>query len=269
MGVLALGQAFVLLGGGFDLSQGAAMALIAALTAELARRGFSPLAAGAAALAIGGFLGSINGVMIALVRTNPFVTTLSTLLVFRGAAFIVLGGQPAANIRVFHAIDSGFTLGPAYVPWRGIVFLALTVLSWLVLRQTVFGQHIYALGGNAEAARLAGVRTVRLRVQTFMISGLAAGVATVLFLSWLRVAKPDTATSYELDAISACVVGGVSLQGGRGSVLGAAAGCLLLQALRTQITMSGFPEEYRTLVTGAVILIFAAADALARRQERA
>ncbi len=269
VGVLALGQAFVLLGGGFDLSQGAAMALIAALTAELARRGFSPLAAGAAALAIGGFLGSINGVMIALVRTNPFVTTLSTLLVFRGAAFIVLGGQPAANIRVFHAIDSGFTLGPAYVPWRGIVFLALTVLSWLVLRQTVFGQHIYALGGNAEAARLAGVRTVRLRVQTFMISGLAAGVATVLFLSWLRVAKPDTATSYELDAISACVVGGVSLQGGRGSVLGAAAGCLLLQALRTQITMSGFPEEYRTLVTGAVILIFAAADALARRQERA
>jgi ribose/xylose/arabinose/galactoside ABC-type transport system permease subunit len=93
-------------------------------------------------------------------------------------------------------------------------------------------------------------------------------MATILFLSWLRVAKPDTAMGYELDSIAACVVGGVSLQGGRGSVLGAAAGCLLLQALRTQITMSGFPEEYRTLVTGVVILIFAAADALARRTER-
>ena len=93
-------------------------------------------------------------------------------------------------------------------------------------------------------------------------------MATILFLSWLRVAKPDTATGYELDSIAACVVGGVSLQGGRGSILGAAAGCLLLQALRTQITMSGFPEEYRTLVTGIVILIFAA-DALARRNERA
>ena len=144
----------------------------------------------------------------------------------------------------------------------------MTVLSWLVLRQTVFGQHIYALGGNAEAARLAGIRTVRLRIVTFVLSGLAAGGATILFLSWLRVAKPDTATGYELDSIAACVVGGVSLQGGRGSVLGAAAGCLLLQALRTQITMSGFPEEYRTLVTGVVILTFAAADALARRNER-
>ena len=92
-------------------------------------------------------------------------------------------------------------------------------------------------------------------------------MATILFLSWLRVAKPDTATGYELDSIAACVVG-VSLQGGRGSILGAAAGCLLLQALRTPITMSGFSEEYRTLVTGIVILIFAAA-ALARRNERA
>ena len=100
-----------------------------------------------------------------------------------------------------------------------------------------------------------------------ILSGLAAGVATILFLSWLRVAKPDTATGYELDSIAACVGGGVSLQGGRGSILGAA-GCLLLQALRTQITMSGFLEKYRTLVTGIVILIFAAA-ALARRNERA
>jgi ribose transport system permease protein len=217
---------------------------------------------------MGALLGSINGLMVAVVRTNPFVTTLSTLLVFRGAAFVALSGRPIANIRVFQAIDSGLTVGTTYVPVRGVLFLALTLLSWLVLRQTVFGQHIYAMGGNPEAARLAGIRTVRLRVATFLLSGLAAGMATILFLSWLRVAKPDTATGYELDSIAACVVGGVSLQGGRGSVLGAAAGCLLLQALRTQITMSGFPEEYRTLVTGLVILIFAAADALARRGER-
>lgn len=268
VGVLAIGQAFVLLGGGFDLSQGAMLALTAAATAHLARSGASPIVAGAAAMLIGSLLGSINGVMVALVRTNPFVTTLSTLLIYRGAAFIILGGQPLAGIRVFQAIDSGFALGSTYVPIRGVLFLTLTVFSWLALRQTIFGQHVYALGGNAEAARLSGVKTSRLRVETFILSGLAAGVATILFLSWLGVAKPDTATGYELDSIAACVVGGVSLQGGRGSVLGAAAGCLLLQALRTQITMSGFPEEYRTLVTGIVILIFASADALARRHER-
>jgi ribose transport system permease protein len=268
VGVLALGQAFVLIGGGFDLSQGAMLALTAAAAAHLAQRGVSPVWVAASAVAFGSLLGSINGVMISVVRTNPFVTTLSTLLIYRGAAFIALEGQPVANIRVFHAIDSGFTLGSTFVPLRGVLFLVLTAVSWLVLRQMVFGQHVYAMGGNSEAARLAGIRTVRLRIATFLISGLAAGIATILFLSWLRVAKPDTATGYELDSIAACVVGGVSLQGGRGSILGAAAGCLLLQALRTQITMSGFPEEYRTLVTGVVILIFAAADALARRNER-
>jgi ribose transport system permease protein len=268
VGVLALGQAFVLLGGGFDLSQGAMLALTAAATASLSQRGVPTLVSVAFALGLGTLLGSINGLMVAGVRVNPFVTTLSTLLVFRGGAFILLRGQPIANIQVFQAIDSGWKWGATFVPLRGIFFLALTVLSWLVLRRTVFGQHVYALGGNAVAARLAGIRTVRLRAATFALSGLAAGLATILLLSWLRVAKPDTATGYELDSIAACVVGGVSLQGGQGSVLGVAAGCLLLQALRTQITMSGFPDEYRTLVTGIVILTFAAADALARRHER-
>jgi ribose transport system permease protein len=268
VGVLALGQAFVLIGGGFDLSQGAILALTAAVTAELASHGAPALVAIAAALSFGALLGTVNGFMVAVVRTNPFVTTLSTLLVFRGAAFIALGGQPLSNIRVFQAIDSGLRIGSTFLPYRGVLFVVSTLACWLILRQTVFGQRIYALGGNAVAARLAGIRTVRLRIATFAISGLAAGMASILLLSWLRVSKPDTATGYELDSIAACVVGGVSLQGGRGSVLGAAAGCLLLQALRTQITMSGFPEEYRTLVTGLVILTFAAADALARRSER-
>ncbi len=254
--------------GGDSTSQGVMLALTAAAAAHLAQRGVPPVVAGTAAQAIGALRGSINGVMGAPVRTNPFVTTLSTLLIFRGAAFIILGGQPLSHMRLVQAIDSGFTLGTTFLPLRGVLFLALTCLSWLILRQTIYGQHIHALGGTAEAARLSGVKTVRLRVETFILSGLAAGVATILFLSWLRVAKPDTATGYELDSIAACVVVGVSLQGGRGSILGAAAGCLLLQALRTQITMSGFPEEYRTLVTGMVILIFAAA-ALALRHERA
>jgi ribose/xylose/arabinose/galactoside ABC-type transport system permease subunit len=265
VGVLAIGQTFVLIGGGFDLSQGAMLALTAAIVAHLAQWTGSGAICMSAALAVGLVLGALNGFFVSVVRTNPFVTTLSSLLIYRGAAFIALGGQPFANIRVFQAIDAGFKIGDTYLPYRGLIFLAVALLAWITLRKSVFGQHIYALGGNAEAARLAGVRTVRLRVATFALSGLATGVATVLYLSWVRVAKADTGTGFEFDSIAACVVGGVSLQGGRGSVVGAAAGCLLLQALRTQITMSGFPEEYRTLVTGLVILTFAAADALARR----
>jgi len=269
VGVLAIGQAFVLIGGGFDLSQGAMLALVAATVGRLSQEGWNPALCLAAALTAGLLLGSINGFFVSVVRTNPFVTTLSTLLIFRGAAFIMLEGRPIPGVKVFQAVDSGFKLGDAFVSYRGVVFAVAALLTWIVLRRTVFGQHVYALGGNAEAARLAGVRTVRLRTWTFALSGLASGLAAILLLGWLRVAKSDTATGYELDSIAACVVGGVSLQGGRGSVLGAAAGCLLLQALRTQITMSGFPEEYRTFVTGLVILTFAAADALARRGERA
>jgi len=268
VGVLAIGQTFVLLGGGFDLSQGAMLALTAAAVAHLNQWEAGTAACLATAAGVGLLLGAINGFFVAVVRANPFVTTLSTLLIYRGAAFIALEGRPFSNIRVFQVLDSGLQIGSTHLPYRGLIFLAVTFAAWIVLRLTVFGQHVYALGGNADAARLAGVRTTRLRIATFAISGLTAGVAAVLFLSWLRVAKPDTATGYELDSIAACVVGGVSLQGGRGGALGAAAGCLLLQALRTQITMSGFPEEYRTFVTGLVILVFAAADALARRNER-
>ncbi len=269
VGVLAAGQTFVLIGGGFDLSQGAALALSAACTAWVSSRGYGLIPCIVVALGVGLILGAINGGFVAIARTNPFVTTLSTLLIYRGAAFVLLGGNPISGVRTFEVLNRGVTLGGTLVPFRGFVFLGMAGLAWLVLRQTVFGQYVYAVGGNAEAARLAGVRTTRIKVATFALSGLASGVAAVLLLSWVRVAKPDTGANFELDSIAACVVGGISLLGGSGSVLGAAAGCLLLQSLATLITMSGFPDEYRTLVTGAVILIFAAADALARRSERA
>lgn len=268
IGVLAVGQAFVLIGGGFDLSQGALLALIAAIVGRLSQDAWGWPVCLSAALLGGLLLGSLNGLFVSVVRTNPFVTTMSTLLIFRGAAFITLSGG-LIKTSVFQGLDSGLKYAGAFVSFRSVIFLAAALLSWIVLRWSVFGQHVYALGGNAEAARLAGVRTVRLRIWTFALGGLAAGAAAVLHLAWVRTAKADTAVGYEFDSIAACVVGGVSLQGGRGSVLGAAAGALLLQALRTQITMSGFPDEYRTFITGLVILIFAAADALARRNERA
>lgn len=269
VGVLAVGQAFVLLGGGFDLSQGATVALTAAVTAWLAGplRADPWLAAGTG-IGLGGWLGAINGLCVAGVGTNPFVTTLSTTLIYRGAAFVFLGGLPIRGVRAFEALSRGPAAAGAVVAWRGLIFLAIAAVAWVVLSRTVFGRHVYATGGNVEAARLSGLRTFRIRVATFAASGAAAGLAAVMLLSWVRVAKPDTGGGYELDSIAACVVGGVSLQGGRGSVLGAAAGCLLLQALGTWITIRGLQDEYRSLITGLVILTFAGADALARRRDR-
>lgn len=274
VGVLAIGQAFVLIGGGFDLSQGAMVALTAGVTAWLVTAPIvvgpwtigpiDPALGALMALGMGAMLGSINGLVVAAVRANPFVTTLSTTLIFRGAAFVLLAGQPIPNVTGFAVLDRGPDLGSAHLPIRAFVFLGLATLAWFVLARSVAGRHTYAVGGNLEAARLAGLRTRRIRIATFAISGAAAGLAALMLLSWVRVAKPDTGTGYELDSIAACVVGGVSLQGGRGSVLGAVVGVLILQALALLITMSGFPDEYRSLVTGGVILTFAAIDALGR-----
>ncbi len=269
VGVLAVGQAFTLIGGGFDLSQGALVALCAAVIAELAGpQELGALPAAAAGMALGAALGAIAGACVAGIGTNPFVTTLSAMLIYRGAAFVFLEGRPIRGITAFEGLSQGPTLAGTLIPWRGFVFLASAVVAWFVLRRTVFGRHVYAVGGNVEAARLAGVRTFRVQVATFAISGLSAAMAATLLLSWVRVAKPDTGAGLELDSIAACVVGGVVLGGGGGSGLGAAAGCLLLQALGTWITIRGLQDEYRSLLTGAVILIFAAADALARGSRR-
>ncbi len=275
IGVLAVGQAFVLIGGGFDLSQGSTLALTGALVAWLAVAppaglaalitAVGPIGLAALALIIGGALGSVNGFFVAYVETNPFVTTLSTLLIYRGATFLLLGGEPIVNVEAFDALRSGIPLGSSTIEYRSMIFLGLVVVAWVVLGRTVFGQHLYATGGNARAARLAGVRTRRIRTAAFALSGASAGLAAVLWLSRHGIAKVDTAEGYELLAIASCVVGGISLRGGVGNVLGAGFGCLLLQTLDTLITLRRWPDEYSTLITGAVILTFAAADSLVRR----
>jgi ribose transport system permease protein len=267
VGILAVGQAYALIGGGFDLAQGATLALVAGVAAFFAGpQQANPWLVATGAVALGGLLGAVNGVFVGVIGTNPFVATLSTLLVYRGAAFVWLEGQPIRGVTAFSGLSRELPLLGGTVPVRGLIFLGVALVGAFLLRRTVFGRHVYALGGNAEAARLSGIATRRLKVVTFAVSGAAAGLAAVLLLSWVRVAKPDTAVGYELDAIAACVVGGISLQGGRGGVLGAALGCLLLQALGTWITIRGFQDEYRNLLTGAVILTFASIDALGRKR---
>jgi ribose transport system permease protein len=265
VGVLAVGQAFVLIGGAFDLSQGAMLGLSAATAAILLRFGVTPALAAGATLGVGLLLGCGNGICVAALRINPFVTTLSSQMIYRGAAFVLLGGQQIGGLIALNWLGSGPVVAGTLFPWRVFVFLAATATAWFVLRKTIFGRHVYAMGGNADAAHFSGLRVGRIRVVTFAISGFAAALAAILLLSWVRTAKPDTGQGYELQSIAACVIGSISLQGGRGSVLGAAAGCILLQSLDNLIVRSGFPDEYRSLVVGGVILIFAAADAMSRR----
>lgn len=269
VGVLAVGQCVVLIGGGFDLSQGATLGLSAAVAAVgLRDLGWGPLPSALLALGAAGAVGLFNGVFVAYVRTNPFVTTLSTTLIVRGLTFLVLGGRELGNVRAFEALGSSVRVGDVRVTGLAAILAVLALAAWVGLRCTVAGQHLYATGGNAEAARLAGVRTERLRLGSYVASALAAGLGGVLWLASYYTANARTGEGYELLSIAACVVGGVSLQGGRGSVLGAIGGCLLLQAVGAMINLSELPGEYATLTNGLVILVFAATDALARRGER-
>ena len=199
-------------------------------------------------------------------------------MIYRGAAFLLLQGRPINGVKSFRLLDAMplatdipgpnrrfFAQLVAAVPNRGFVFLMLAVVAWFILSKTIFGRHVYAVGGNVRAAELSGLPTTRLRVSTFAISGAASALAALMLLSWVRVAKADTGLGMELDAIAACVVGGISLQGGSGRVVMAAVGALVLQALGLCITMNGLPDEYRGIATGAVLLTFAAVDALARK----
>lgn len=268
IGVLAVGQCCVLLAGGFDLSQGAIVGLASAMAGTAMSRGHDAPVCLLAALATGLAAGLFNGLFVAKVGTNPFVTTLSSQMVIRGLTFVTLGGMTLNKLTVFSALDRQVSLAGLALTGRAAVFLMTTVAAWIFLRQTLWGQHLRATGGNAEAARLAGVRTDRMKVLSFALSGLSAGLAAVLLLSFIKVSKTDTAMGYELDSIASCVIGGVSLAGGEGSVLGAAAGCLMLKTIETIITLKGLDDQYRSLVTGALILTFAATDAWARRGRR-
>ncbi|GIW86239.1 MAG: monosaccharide-transporting ATPase [Isosphaeraceae bacterium] len=269
VGVLAVGQSVVLIGGGFDLSQGATLGLSAAVAAVgLRDLGWGPVAAAVAALGCGGLVGVVNGVFVAYVRANAFVTTLSMTLIVRGLTFLVLGGRELGGLRAFEPLAASLRVGEMRLSGLMAILGVVAIVGWVGMRCTVWGQHLYATGGNAEAARLAGVRTERLRLASFAVSGLAAALGGLLWLASFYTANARTGEGYELLSIAACVVGGVSLQGGRGSVLGAIGGCLLLQAVGAMINLTELPGEYATLTNGLVILVFAAVDALARRGER-
>ncbi|HEU5115888.1 MAG TPA: ABC transporter permease, partial [Isosphaeraceae bacterium] len=186
VGVLAVGQAFVLIGGGFDLSQGAVLGLSAACAAAWVQDdSLGPFGGAVVALSVGLLIGLVNGFFVAYVRTNAFVTTLSMTLVVRGLTFLRLGGRMIGPVETFEPLARRVSVGRLPVSGLSVTFLVAVVVAWALLRKTVFGQHLYATGGNAQAARLAGVRTGRLRMASFALSGAAAGLAAILWLAFL------------------------------------------------------------------------------------
>ena len=262
MAVIAMGMTFVIIGGGFDLSVGSTAALSACVSAMVMLE--AGIAAGVlAGILAGAFVGLVNGIIIAYLKVNPFITTLGTMVLFRGVVFLITGGAPVEGPEglpsSFVAFGSTRILGLHALVWVPIILLA--VLSW-VMHATPFGRQIYATGGGREAAYLSGVPTARITASTYVICGMMAGVAGVMLAARLQSGQPTAGEFYELTAIAAVVLGGAALHGGEGTLYKSVIGVFIMIILGNSLNLLNVDSYWQRVAIGAVIIAAAAADSL-------
>jgi ribose transport system permease protein len=263
--VVALGMTFVIISAGIDLSVGSVVALVAVIVASLMKSGWPVIAATVLSISIGAVCGAGNGLLISKLRLQPFIVTLGTMSLYRGIALVYTNGYPIMRISPnFKAAFSGALKG---LPMPVLFVAILGLFCWLLLRYTVYGEHVQAIGGNEEAARLCGVQVDRIKVLTYTLSGVLSAFSAMILVARLGAAEPIAGQGWELDAIAASVLGGASLQGGRGNILGTIMGALLLGALRNGLTLLNVQTFYQTLATGVVILVAVLVDSITHLRE--
>lgn len=265
IGIMAIGMTMVLVAGGLDLSVGSILAVGAVLSARLMTyHGLNPWLAVLCGLAAGLAFGAVNGLVITRGRIVPFITTLGTLSIGRGLAFLLATsgeGTVASNVPMRDA-GVGF-LGAGYVgpvPMPVIIMLGLVVLAALFLARTVLGRQIYAVGSNARAARLSGIDVDRVQLFTYVVIGGLSALAGILSTGLLSTASTNLGQGIELDVIAAAVIGGTSLQGGEGSVVGTLFGAAIMAVVRNAFVLLGLPLHFQTMIIGAVILLAVGLD---------
>jgi ribose transport system permease protein len=260
--VIAIGMTLVIISGGIDLSVGPIAALAAVLGATLLVSGLPVPLVILAAIAVGMLCGLANGSLIAYVGLQPFIVTLGTLSLFRALALIYTGGNPILSLpKEFRQI---FTTEIFGLPVPVIIVAVLAILATILLKKTPLGEYILAVGGNEEAARVSGVPIEMTKVVTYMISGGLAGLAAVILIARLGAAEPTLGTLWELEAIAAAAIGGASLMGGKGSIIGTILGAIVLGAMRNGLTLLNVQAFYQLLATGIIIILAMIVDRLAR-----
>lgn len=251
--LIAFGMTFVILTGGIDLSVGSTLALSSALSAGMMASGGDPFLAIVVGLLAGLVMGAFNGILVAKGNVAPFIATLATMTVFRGLTLVYTEGKPITGLPdSFGMVGKSFFLQiPMPVIWMLFSFIAL----YFILKHTTFGRHVYALGSNEEATRLSGVSTTKVKIWVYSISGLFASLAGIILTSRLNSAQPTAGTSYELDAIAAVVLGGTSLSGGKGWIVGTLIGAMIIGVLNNGLNLLNVSSFYQLVAKGAVILI--------------
>ena len=265
----ALGMTMIIVSGGIDLSVGSAIALTSVVGALLIQKGWGAAWVCIAMIASGGAIGLINGSAIAGMRMTPFIITLGTLSIGRGAAQLMADNQTvnydssAINSWMTTADPRSFAL-PAGV-W---VTFALALLTSLLLKNTVFGRHIFAIGSNEQTARLCGIPTVRLKIAIYALAGCFFGLAGLFQLSRLRQGDPTVAIGLELDIIASVIIGGASLNGGVGTILGSMIGALIMAVLRNGSQQMGWPTPVQQIIIGLVIVVAVFLDRLRQGKQQ-
>jgi ribose transport system permease protein len=272
-GVLALGVTFVIITGGIDLSIGTVMTLSAVMTGVLVTNWHWPVLLGVVGgMATGTVAGTINGTLIAKLKVPPFIATLGVLNVAKGLALVFSGLRPIYfnDTPVFNETAMGSWLGdliPAIaVPNLVLVLFVAAILASLVLTKTSLGRYTFALGSNEEATRLSGVNADGWKIVVYAVSGLFAGLAGVLIAARLNSAQPSLGFGYELDAIAAAVIGGTSLSGGEGTILGTVIGAFIISTLTNGLRILSVPQEWQTVVTGTIVILAVYLDIVRRRR---
>ena len=270
VGVIAIGQTLVILTAGVDLSCGTVMALGAIVMTKLAAElGVSvPLAivVGVGATTLFGFL---NGLLVTRINLPPFIVTLGTLNIAFAITQLYSNAQTVTDLPdAMNALGGTFHVGGTTVVYGVVVMLALYALTAFVLRETAAGRHVYAVGNNPEAARLTGIATPRVILAVYVLAGVLYGIAALLSVARTGVGDPNAGQTENLDAITAVVLGGTSLFGGRGTVLGSLVGALIVGVFRNGLTLMGVSSVYQILITGILVILAVATDQLSRRGAR-
>ena len=273
-GVLALGVTFVIITGGIDLSVGTVMTLSAVMTGVFITNWHVPLGIGIlAGLTTGGLAGLVSGTVIARMGIPPFIATLGMLNIAKGLALVISGLKPIYfnDTPEFNRLAMGslVTFGEGTVlavPNAVFVLFGAAIVASLILSRTVLGRYAFALGSNEEATRLSGVNVARWKIAIYTLAGVFSGLAGVLIAARLNSAQPALGQGYELDAIAAAVIGGTSLSGGEGSILGTVIGAFIISTLTNGLRIMSVPQEWQTVVTGGIVILAVYLDIVRRRR---
>lgn len=270
VGVIAIGQTLVILTAGIDLSCGMVMALGGIVMTKFATElGLPPVLAVLAGVGVTTLFGLVNGLLVTRIKLPPFIVTLGTLNIAFAITQLYSNSQTVTDLPpLLTALGNTFGIGETQVSYGTVLMLLLYAAAFFVLRETAAGRHVYAVGNNAEATRLVGIPTQKVLLLVYVAAGFFYGIASLLSVARTGVGDPNAGQTENLDAITAVVLGGTSLFGGRGVVLGTLVGALIVGVFRNGLTLMGVSSIYQVLVTGILVILAVAADQLSRKGAR-